>query len=89
MARSMRIETDAGVDTANRDLTGAEQLAITNQRGLERTGILVARGLDFEDDILTALRDPDTETGDATWQYSQRCWRHSPSDLRPQPDRHR
>ena len=58
-------ETDAGVETANRDLTEAEQLAITNQRGLERTGILVAMGLEFEDDILTTLRDLDTEIEDA------------------------
>ena len=54
-----------GTETAARDLTESEQLAITNQRGLERTGILVARGLDFENEILTALRDLDTEIEDA------------------------
>ena len=58
-------EADSVVDTANRDLSETEQLAITNQRGLERTGILVARGLDFENDILTTLRDLDVEIEDA------------------------
>ena len=54
-------EAASTIDTANRDLTESEQLAITNQRGLERTGILVARGLEFENDILTTLRDLDVE----------------------------
>ena len=58
-------EADSVVDTANRDLSETEQLAITNQRGLERTGILVARGLDFENDILTTLRNLDVEIEDA------------------------
>ena len=58
-------ESGEGTNTEARDLTESEQLAITNQRGLERTGILVARGLEFENVILTALRDLDTEIENA------------------------
>lgn len=51
---------DSGI-VPSRELSEAEQLAITNQRGLERTGILVAQGLDYEELILDALRDLDAE----------------------------
>lgn len=58
-------ETGEGTNVQARDLTETEQLAITNQRGLERTGIIVARGLDYENLILAALRDLDSSIEDS------------------------
>lgn len=50
--------------TNTQTLSDQERVKITNQRALERTQILVAKGLEYEDKILTTLRDIDSEIDD-------------------------
>ena len=45
-------------------LSDEERTKIASQRALERTQILVAKGLEFEDTILTTLRDIDSDIDD-------------------------
>ena len=57
------LDSSASV-TNTQALSEEEQAKIINQRALERTQILVAKGLEYEDTILTTLREIDSDIED-------------------------